>query len=128
MVRGNFLPVSSLLQRDNFLRLFELTVSRILLFLSYMADMYQITGNALSVKRKLGYASLHRNKPLISPLSTFTVDFKGLQHPLCPRALRVQKKTSEFYINRRADLGNLNLYPHHELHAEDHNKVHFKLH
>lgn len=43
-------------------------------------------------------------------------------------ALREQKKTSEFSINRRAELGSLNLYPHHELHAEDRNKVKFKLH
>lgn len=72
--------------------------------------------------------SLHRNTPLISPHSTFTVDFKGLQHPLCPRALGVQKETSELYINRSAGLVNLSLYPHHEQHAKHHNKDHFKLH
>lgn len=71
--------------------------------------------------------SLHWNKPLISPHSTFTVDFKGLQHPLCLRALRVQKKTSELYINRRLGLANLNLYPHHEKHAKYGNVDHFKL-
>lgn len=58
--------------------------------------------------------------------STFTVDFKGLQHPLCPGALRVQKETSELYINRTG-LVDLNLYPHHEQHAKHHNKDHFKL-
>lgn len=72
--------------------------------------------------------SLHRNTPLISPHSTFTVDFKGLQHPLCPGALRVQKETSELYINKSTGLVNLNLDPRHEQHAKHHNKDLFKLH
>lgn len=49
-------------------------------------------------------APLLRNKPLISPHSTFPVDFKGLQHPRSPGAHRVQKKTSKFSISRRAEI------------------------
>lgn len=80
--------------------------------------MYPITRQGSFSQKEIRVCFLHRNKPLVSPHSTFTVDFKGLQHPQCPRALREQKKTSEFCINRRAELGNLNLYPHHELHAK----------
>lgn len=72
----------------------------------------------VACKTETTICSLHTIEPLISLHSTFSVDFKGLQHPLCLGALRVQKKTSELQISKRAELKKQRLYLHHGLHAK----------
>lgn len=81
----------------------------------------QIMGQCrlLPVKWKLGYAPCTATSYWYLSIPLFAHDFKGLQHLLCPRALRVQKKTSEFQITNTLSVSQA---------VKRCYKVHFKYH